>query len=67
MQGLGNALSGLFGGVAGAGATMRTVVNIRAGGRSPISGAIHSVALLAVVLGEISEDLSERLIRSQYI
>ncbi|KAK9842418.1 hypothetical protein WJX84_001428, partial [Apatococcus fuscideae] len=50
-QGLGNAISGLFGGVAGAGATMRTVVNIRAGGRSPISGAVHSIVLLAVVVG----------------
>ena len=44
-------MAGLFGGVAGAGATMRTVVNIRAGGRSPISGAVHSVVLLAFVLG----------------
>ncbi|KAK9803052.1 hypothetical protein WJX73_002405 [Symbiochloris irregularis] len=50
-QGVGNAVAGLFGGVAGAGATMRTVVNIRAGGRTPISGALHSVVLLAVVLG----------------
>ena len=42
-QGIGNALSGLFGGVAGAGATVRTVVNVRAGGRTPLSGALHSV------------------------
>jgi sulfate permease, SulP family len=51
MQGIGNAVSGLFGGVPGAGATMRTVVNVRAGGRTPISGAAHSVILLAVCLG----------------
>lgn len=50
-QGIGNAVSGLFGGLPGAGATMRTVVNVRAGGLTPISGMVHAVALLAVVLG----------------
>lgn len=50
-QGLGNAVSGLFGGLPGAGATMRTVVNVRAGGLTPLSGATHAVVLLAVVLG----------------
>ena len=50
-QGIGNAISGLFGGVAGAGATVRTVVNVRAGGRTPLSGALHSVVLLAIVAG----------------
>jgi len=50
-QGIGNAVAGLFGGHAGAGATMRTVVNVRTGGRTPISGATHSVVLLAAVLG----------------
>jgi SulP family sulfate permease len=50
-QGIGNALAGLFGGTAGAGATMRTVVNIRTGGRTRISGMIHALFLLAVVLG----------------
>lgn len=50
-QGIANSLAGLFGGLPGAGATMRTVVNVRAGGRTPISGALHAVALLAVVLG----------------
>lgn len=50
-QGIGNALSGLFGGVAGAGATVRTVVNVRAGGRTPLSGALHSLVLLAIVAG----------------
>lgn len=50
-QGIGNAVAGLFGGHAGAGATMRTVVNVRTGGRTPISGATHSVVLLAFVFG----------------
>jgi len=50
-QGIGNIASGLVGGLPGAGATMRTVVNIRAGGRTPISGALHSVLLLVIVLG----------------
>jgi len=50
-QGLGNALAGLFGGIPGAGATMRTVVNIRAGGSGPLSGAVHALVLLAVAVG----------------
>jgi SulP family sulfate permease len=50
-QGIGNTLAGLFGGTAGAGATMRTVVNIRTGGKTRISGMIHALFLLAVVLG----------------
>ena len=49
-QGIGNSVAGLFGGIPGAGATMRTVVNVRSGGSTRISGAIHSVLLLAVVL-----------------
>lgn len=50
-QGIGNTLAGLFGGLPGAGATMRTVVNVKAGGRTPISGALHSFILLLIVLG----------------
>lgn len=50
-QGIGNTLAGLFGGVAGAGATMRTLVNIRTGGRTQISGMVHALVLLAIVLG----------------
>lgn len=50
-QGIGNTIAGLFGGLPGAGATMRTVVNVNAGGRTPISGALHAVILLGVVLG----------------
>ncbi|MBT5414653.1 MAG: SulP family inorganic anion transporter, partial [Rhodospirillaceae bacterium] len=50
-QGIGNIVAGLFGGIPGAGATMRTVINVRAGGRTPISGALHALVLLALVLG----------------
>jgi SulP family sulfate permease len=50
-QGIGNMIAGLIGGLPGAGATMRTVVNVRAGGRTPISGALHALVLLALVLG----------------
>ena len=50
-QGIGNTIAGFFGGLPGAGATMRTVVNVRAGGLTPISGALHAVILLAIVLG----------------
>lgn len=50
-QGIGNAVAGLFCGLAGAGATMRTVVNVKSGGRTQISGMIHAVLLLAILLG----------------
>jgi len=50
-QGIGNTIAGLFGGLPGAGATMRTVVNVKAGGRTPISGALHALILLTIVLG----------------
>ncbi|WP_280391935.1 SulP family inorganic anion transporter [Nocardia brasiliensis] len=50
-QGLGNIASGLFGGLASAGATVRSVVNIRSGGRTAISAATHSVILLIFVAG----------------
>jgi SulP family sulfate permease len=50
-QGIGNMFAGLVGGLPGAGATMRTVVNVRAGGRTRLSGALHAVVLLALVLG----------------
>lgn len=50
-QGIGNTVAGLFGGLPGAGATMRTVVNVKAGGQTPISGALHALILLAIVLG----------------
>lgn len=50
-QGIGNMVAGLIGGLPGAGATMRTVINVRAGGRTPLSGALHALVLLALVLG----------------
>ena len=50
-QGIGNIVSGLFCGISGAGATMRTVVNVKSGGRTQISGMVHSLMLLAVLLG----------------
>ncbi|MGF1491506.1 MAG: SulP family inorganic anion transporter [Microcoleaceae cyanobacterium] len=50
-QGLGNLVSGLFGGIAGAGATMGTVVNIQAGGRTALSGLTRAIVLLVVILG----------------
>ena len=50
-QGLGNSLAGLFTGLPGAGATMRTVINIKSGGRTPLSGMVHSIVLLLVLLG----------------
>ena len=50
-QGIGNMIAGLIGGLPGAGATLGTVVNIRAGGNSQLSGAIRASILLALVLG----------------
>lgn len=50
-QGIGNMIAGFFGGIAGAGATMRTVVNIKSGGKTPLSGVIHSLFLILVLLG----------------
>lgn len=50
-QGIGNTIAGIFGGLPGAGATMRTVVNVKAGGLTPISGSLHALVLLFVVLG----------------
>lgn len=50
-QGIGNAVAGLFCGLAGAGATMRTVVNVKSGGRTQLSGMIHAALLLAILLG----------------
>lgn len=50
-QGIGNMVAGIFGGLPGAGATMRTLVNINAGGKTRISGIIHGIFLLLTVLG----------------
>ncbi|QSZ42859.1 STAS domain-containing protein [Sulfurimonas aquatica] len=50
-QGIGNMVAGIIGGLPGAGATMRTVVNIHAGGRGRLSGVVHSLVLLIVLFG----------------
>lgn len=50
-QGIGNMLAAIIGGIPGAGATKGTVVNINAGGRTRVSGVIHGLVLLAVLLG----------------
>ncbi|MGB5426850.1 MAG: SulP family inorganic anion transporter [Gammaproteobacteria bacterium] len=49
-QGVGNVMSGLFGGLPGAGATMGTVVNIQAGASTALSGIVRAGILLVVVL-----------------
>ena len=58
-QGLGNFAAGMLGALPGAGATMGTVVNIQAGGRTPVSGVVRAGLLLAVVLalGRITEPI----------
>ncbi len=50
-QGIGNAVAAIFGGIPGAGATKGTVININSGGKTRISGAIHGVFLLIILLG----------------
>ncbi|WP_292943052.1 SulP family inorganic anion transporter [Olleya sp. UBA1516] len=49
-QGIGNSIASIFGGIPGAGATIRTVVNINAGGRTRLSGMIAGVMLLFILL-----------------
>ena len=49
-QGIGNTIAGFFGAIPGAGATMRTVINIRTGGQTKLSGMLHALLLLAVVI-----------------
>ncbi|SHI78988.1 sulfate permease, SulP family [Malonomonas rubra DSM 5091] len=50
-QGLGNTLTSFVGGIPGAGATMRTVVNVKSGGTTRFSGVLHALILLGVLLG----------------
>jgi SulP family sulfate permease len=50
-QGIGNIVSGFFGGLPGAGATIRTVVNIKAGGKTRLSGVITGLLLFIMLLG----------------
>ena len=50
-QGIGNIAASLIGGLPGAGATMRTVVNVNAGGKTRLSGIIHGLFLVSVLFG----------------
>ena len=49
-QGAGNICSAIFGGIPATGAIARTAANVKNGGRSPISGMVHAVVLLLVLL-----------------
>lgn len=49
-QGIGNTVAAIFGGIPGAGATIRTVVNINAGGKTKLSGMIAGILLLFILL-----------------
>ena len=49
-QGIGNTIGAIFGGIPGAGATIRTVVNINAGGKTRLSGMMAGVLLLVILL-----------------
>lgn len=49
-QGVANILSPLFGGLPATGAIARTATNIRSGAKTPVSGMIHAVTLLAIVV-----------------
>ncbi|WP_405384661.1 SulP family inorganic anion transporter [Maribacter sp. LLG6340-A2] len=49
-QGIGNSIAAIFGGIPGAGATIRTVVNINAGGKTKLSGMIAGILLLIILL-----------------
>ena len=50
-QGIGNSIAAIFGGIPGAGATIRTVVNINSGGKTKLSGMIAGLILLIILLG----------------
>lgn len=58
-QGIGNSIASIFGGIPGAGATIRTVVNINSGGKTKASGMIAGIVLLFVllVLGPIASKI----------
>lgn len=58
-QGIGNSIASIFGGIPGAGATIRTVVNINSGGTTKISGMVASVLLLIILLalGDIASQI----------
>ncbi len=58
-QGIGNSIAAVFGGIPGAGATIRTVVNIKSGGKTKLSGMIAGIMLLIIlmVLGPIASKI----------
>mgnify|MGYP000566103773 CR=1 FL=1 len=58
-QGIGNSVAAIFGGIPGAGATIRTVVNINAGGKTRLSGVIAALLLLVIllVLGPVASQI----------
>lgn len=58
-QGIGNMMAGFFAALPGAGATVRTVVNIKAGGTSATSGVIHAALITLIILG--AGPLAERI------
>ena len=49
-QGIGNSAAALFGGIAGTGAIVRTMINIRSGGKTKLSGVICGLILVVVIL-----------------
>ena len=49
-QGIGNSVAAIFGGIPGAGATIRTVINIKSGGKTKLSGMIAGIMLLLILL-----------------
>ena len=49
-QGVGNVCSGLFGGIPATGAIARTAANVKNGGRTPISGIVHALVLLLILV-----------------
>jgi len=49
-QGIGNSVAAVFGGIPGAGATIRTVVNIKSGGTTRLSGMVAALLLLIILL-----------------
>ena len=68
-QGIGNSIAGLFGALPGAGATMRTAINIRAGGKTALSGMTHSIALLVITLwaGEYAQFIPHAVLAGMLI
>ena len=60
-QGIGNSIAALFGGIPGAGATIRTVVNINSGGKTKLSGMIAGILLLCILLIPGLPNLASRI------